>query len=53
MRWLSLCSLLGHRWEWVEVREGLGCVDRMRCWRCGHMPAYPMGGAVWCGRGRR
>lgn len=48
-RWFSLCFLFGHRWEWIYVQEVFGgCNRRLRCWRCGFMPAYPFGGAERC-----
>lgn len=46
---MMLCWLGIHRWEWIAVREPFGCVDRLRCRRCGVMPAYPFDDYRLCG----
>ena len=45
-----LCFIGIHQWEWIKVREGLPgmCVERMRCSRCLHVPAYPFDDYVLC-----
>jgi hypothetical protein len=35
------CGLLGHKWGWIHIREGWGCVEALACMRCGNVPAHP------------
>lgn len=40
---VSFGCLFGHDWEWVPVREGWGCVESLRCLRCGRFAGFPLG----------